>query len=117
MPANPTTETGPSATDVPLPTTSSHSNAESSSDPSAPSLTFRFAPQMGSLVNPPIDSLPFGTDAWAVHHAKASVTPLRTNFAEPGAEGLMFGDEKIIESDLNRNENQGKPGRVWKWKL
>ncbi|KAF9505021.1 hypothetical protein BS47DRAFT_1437345 [Hydnum rufescens UP504] len=62
------------------PTTSSNPADAHISGPSAPSLAFRFAPEMGSLVNPPLDSLPFGSDAWAVHHGKASVTPLRTSF-------------------------------------
>ncbi|KAF9505013.1 hypothetical protein BS47DRAFT_1368373 [Hydnum rufescens UP504] len=111
-----TTSNRTTNTDTPsLPATSSNPADAHTWGPSAPSLAFRFAPEMGSLVNPPLDSLPFGTDAWAVHHGKASVTPLRTSFSEPGAQSLMFRYEKAAESD--RDENQGKPGRVWKWRL
>ena len=72
---------------------------------------------MGPLVDPPIDSLPFGTDAWAVHHAKASVTPLRTCFAE--AEVQSF-DQSFVETEnvTNGYVHNQKPeqviGRPWK---
>ena len=46
-------------------------------------------------MNPPIDSLPHGSDAWAVHHAKASVTPLRTSFAEPGGDSMVLVGESF----------------------
>jgi tubulin--tyrosine ligase len=78
---------------------------------------FHFAPEMGPLVDPPIDSLPFGTDAWAVHHAKASVTPLKTCFAE--AEVDSFG-QSFVESETvtNGHVRGGKAeqviGRPWK---
>ena len=75
---------------------------------------------MGALVNPPLDSLPFGTDAWAVHHAKASVTPLRTSFAEPDEES--YGNFFAIDSDAPAQESGGTVatkieslvGRPWK---
>ncbi|KIJ25745.1 hypothetical protein M422DRAFT_273267 [Sphaerobolus stellatus SS14] len=52
---------------------------------SAP-LVFKFAPEMQALVKPTLDSLPEGTDAWAVHSDLATVTPLRAAFAEPPAD-------------------------------
>lgn len=92
---------------------------------SAPSLTFHFAPQMGALVNPPLESLPFGTDAWAVHHAKASVTPLRTSFAEPDEESYtdFFNPESTNAPAINGISNgtevaaakvESFVGRPWK---
>lgn len=41
---------------------------------------------MKHLVSPPLDKVPYGTDTWAVHHGKASVTPMRATFC-PGGEG------------------------------
>jgi len=87
----------PSSSSAALPTTPS----------SAPDLTFHFAPKMTSLVNPPIHTLPFGTDAWAVHHGKASVTPLRTSFAEPDGGSMRLSGEEISEGEGG--------GRVWVW--
>lgn len=73
---------------------------------------------MAPLVHPPIDSLPFGTDAWAVHHAKASVTPLRTSFAEAGVDS--YGQSFLVDAEAvaNEHEHDGKVehiiGRPWK---
>jgi hypothetical protein len=67
---------------------------------------FHFSPQMDPLVNPPIDSLPFGTDAWAVHHAKASVTPLRTCFAEAAIDSHW----EFYEDTGNKNVANGYVG-------
>ncbi|KAG8679666.1 hypothetical protein FRC09_018814 [Ceratobasidium sp. 395] len=49
-------------------------------------LVFTFSPEMKNLVSPPLDKVPYGTDTWAVHHGKASVTPMRATFC-PGGEG------------------------------
>ncbi|EUC65217.1 5'/3'-nucleotidase SurE [Rhizoctonia solani AG-3 Rhs1AP] len=49
-------------------------------------LVFTFSPEMQHLVSPPLDKLPYGTDTWAIHHGKASVTPMRAAFC-PGGEG------------------------------
>jgi len=77
---------------------------------SAPGLAFKFAPEMSSLVNPAINSLPYGSDAWAVHHAKASVTPLRTSFAEPGGDGMVLvGESPDVTTNL-----AGEAGRTFK---
>ena len=60
-------------------------------------LIFTFSPEMKNLVSPPLDKIPYGTDTWAVHHGKASVTPLRATFSAGGE-----GEEAV-------------PGGVWKW--
>lgn len=80
----------------------------------AATLNFHFAPQMDALVNPKIDSLPFGTDAWAVHHDMASVTPLRTSFAEP--DDASFESSKFDFADVVESEGKHAPvvGRAWK---
>jgi len=77
---------------------------------SAPDLAFKFSPRMSSLVNPAIESLPYGSDAWAVHHAKASVTPLRTSFAEPGGDSMALVGESF-DSDTT---SVGEAGRLFK---
>ncbi|CAE6432462.1 unnamed protein product [Rhizoctonia solani] len=60
-------------------------------------LVFTFSPEMQNLVSPPLDKVPYGTDTWAVHHGKASVTPMRAAFC-PGGEG-----EEVAA------------GTTWKW--
>ncbi|KAF8761881.1 Sure-like protein [Rhizoctonia solani] len=60
-------------------------------------LVFTFSPDMQNLVSPPLDKVPHGTDTWAVHNGKASVTPMRAAFC-PGGEG-----EDIAA------------GTIWKW--
>ncbi|KAG8920535.1 hypothetical protein FRC01_000711 [Tulasnella sp. 417] len=60
-------------------------------------LVFRFAPQIDALVNPPLESLPHGSDGWAMHYRKASVTPLRASFAEPLLESLCLATERGAE--------------------
>ena len=70
-------------------------------------LLFQFAPKIDALVNPPFDSLPNGSDAWALHSAKASVTPLRAAFSEPGPRSMRFAAETVVDEDL-------RAGRVFK---
>lgn len=119
QPKAPQTEPQPAGPDVPPSPASKYSSViPPPQSPYAPqkqvpilpltsaALTFRFAPQMSGLVNPPIESLPYGTDAWAVHHGKISVTPLRASFAEPEKESMSFKGEE--------GKDAGKP---WKWKL
>ncbi|CAE7125769.1 unnamed protein product [Rhizoctonia solani] len=60
-------------------------------------LVFTFSPEMQNLVSPPLDKVPYGTDTWAVHHGKASVTPMRAAFALGGE-----GEETTA-------------GTMWKW--
>lgn len=65
-----------------------------------PKLLFKWAPDMKALINPFFDTLPVGSDAWAIHKGWISVTPLRSTFAEPPCMG---------EADLEKI--------VWKMKL
>jgi hypothetical protein len=71
------------------------SNSQPADSSAYSPLTYHFSPQMGQLVNPPMESLPEGTDSWTVHHGKASVTPLRATFAEPGQESWGFAWGKL----------------------
>lgn len=68
---------------------------------SASTLRFKFSPDMGSLINPSVSTLPIGSDGWAMYKGWASVTPLRASFGEPPHE---FDD---TDPD----------NRVWKMKL
>ncbi|KAJ6509559.1 survival protein sure-like phosphatase/nucleotidase [Mycena vitilis] len=61
-------------------------------------LAFKFSPAMEGLIRPDESSLPVGSDGWAMFKGFASVTPLRSSFAEP---------PEIINID----------DRVWKMKL
>ena len=38
---------------------------------------------MAGLISPSLDSLPVGSDGWALHRGWVSVTPLRASFGEP----------------------------------
>jgi len=58
-------------------------------------LTFQFSPRVNHLVDPPIDQLPVGSDAWALQHNMACVTPLRAVFAEPGVHSMGLADESL----------------------
>ncbi|TFK30464.1 cytoplasm protein [Coprinopsis marcescibilis] len=54
-------------------------------DPVAPpegDLLFKWAPDMGNLIQPSPNDLPVGSDGWAIHNGWVSVTPLRASFAE-----------------------------------
>ncbi|OSD03454.1 sure-like protein [Trametes coccinea BRFM310] len=64
-------------------------------------LVFKFAPEMGDLINP--SSVPIGTDGWAIGKGWVSVTPMRATFGEPV--GWSAECEKDIEA------------KVWKIKL
>ncbi|KAF8321285.1 sure-like protein [Clavulina sp. PMI_390] len=113
-------DVSPASPDAPPASTEPTLNPDSSSPAppavSAPALSFHFAPTMGSLVNPPLESLPFGSDAWAVHHAKASVTPLRTSFAEPGEGSFsnFFDDEPAANGTSKGPGGMEFVGRPWK---
>jgi len=66
-------------------------------------LTFKFAPDIHHLVNPVRDTLPQGSDGWAISHGFASVTPLRASFAEPPAGSIVpvgAGKEGFIKMKL-----------------
>lgn len=46
-------------------------------------LVFKWGPEMKGLITPLPDTLPIGSDGWAIHHGMVSVTPLRATFGEP----------------------------------
>lgn len=46
-------------------------------------LVFKFAPDMRGLITPSLDSVPVGSDGWAMLKGYVSITPLRASFAEP----------------------------------
>lgn len=71
----------------------------------AEKLVFKFAPDMGHLINPDLSSVPPGTDGWAVSNGWASVTPLRASFAEPTG--------VVEQQETTQQVNQ----RLWKMKL
>ncbi|KAF9056188.1 survival protein sure-like phosphatase/nucleotidase [Panaeolus papilionaceus] len=61
------------------------SKAEASvpNDSESSELLFKWSPDMLGLINPSIDTLPIGSDGWALHQGWVSVTPLRASFGEP----------------------------------
>ncbi|KAJ8522523.1 hypothetical protein ONZ45_g899 [Pleurotus djamor] len=67
---------------------------------SASGLAYKFGPDMRGLITPNPDSLPVGSDGWALQKGWVSVTPLRASFAEP-VTGLSVTEET----------------RVWKMRL
>lgn len=78
-------------------------------NPTSAPLIFKFSPDMQPLVRPKMESLPEGTDAWAVHSDLATVTPLRAAFAEPPAE--------ISHIFPGETSDQATAVRHWKMKL
>ncbi|KAJ7181682.1 survival protein sure-like phosphatase/nucleotidase [Mycena crocata] len=75
------------------------SNDEPRSTNRGGALAFKFSPAMEGLIYPEESSLPVGSDGWAMYKGWASVTPLRSSFAEPP------------------QEVQDVEDRVWKMKL
>ena len=53
------------------------------SGPEEGSLLFKWSPKIEGIISPPLDSLPVGSDAWALHQGFICVTPLRASFGEP----------------------------------
>ncbi|CEH12934.1 Predicted tubulin-tyrosine ligase [Ceraceosorus bombacis] len=64
-----------------LPSTSS--SAHTPSHAPAPASKVHFSPVMTSLLNPPLEALPEGTDIWALMNGLISVTRLSPRFMEP----------------------------------
>ena len=58
------------------------------------SLLFKWSPKMEGLISPLLDSLPVGSDTWALHKGFICVTPLRASFGEP------HNHEVINEEDI-----------------
>ncbi|KAG8219839.1 sure-like protein [Butyriboletus roseoflavus] len=50
-------------------------------------LAFKFAPDIEPLVNPDLSVVPVGTDGWAFGMGHASITPMRSGFAEADIRG------------------------------
>lgn len=50
-------------------------------------LAFKFAPDIQPLVKPDLSVVPVGTDTWAFGMGHASITPMRTGFAEVDIRG------------------------------
>ncbi|KAJ7492595.1 survival protein sure-like phosphatase/nucleotidase [Mycena latifolia] len=86
--------------DALLTTDPSSINLEATSTSPQGPLVFKFSPAMEDLIHPKESSLPVGSDGWAIFKGWASVTPLRSSFAEPA-------------DDTSRDIED----RVWKMKL
>lgn len=67
----------------------------------ATSTSFRFKPDIGSLVRPDAATLTPGTDIWAIHHNIVSITPLRSCF-----------EAAAVHSAIETEEGSGKG--LWK---
>jgi len=63
--------------------------------PDKGSLLFKWSPDMEGLVSPSLDSLPVGSDTWAIHRGYISVTPLRATFGEPDSHKVV-NEENIL---------------------
>jgi len=50
-------------------------------------LAFKFAPDMGPLLTPDLSLVPIGTDGWAFAMGHASISPMRSSFAEVDIQG------------------------------
>jgi len=74
-------------------------------------LSFRFAPNFKSIMNPGQDVVPVGTDAWALSRGWASVTPLHASFAEPRS------DPPSLVGDDEAETVHQKAGETLKFKL
>jgi len=55
-------------------------------------LLFKWSPEMKGLISPSLDSLPLGSDAWALHQGLISVTPLKASFGEPRSHEVINED-------------------------
>jgi len=58
-------------------------------------LLFKWSPLMEELISPPLDSLPIGSDTWALHQGLICVTPLRASFGEPPSHEVI-NEEDIL---------------------
>jgi hypothetical protein len=72
-------------------------------------LTFTFSPDWSDLLTPAKNTVPYGTDAWAIHNNMATVSPLKATFGEPGPGSMGLGSE---HPDLI-NSRWGRGGRYW----
>ncbi|KAJ7103509.1 survival protein sure-like phosphatase/nucleotidase [Mycena belliarum] len=63
-------------------------------------LAFKFSPAMEGLIHPEESSLPVGSDGWAMFKGYASVTPLRSGFAEPAGEATRNIEDRVWKMKL-----------------
>ncbi|TFK41135.1 survival protein sure-like phosphatase/nucleotidase [Crucibulum laeve] len=63
-------------------------------------LLFKWSPEMRGLITPSLDSLPVGSDGWAIHKGWVSVTPLRACFGEPFAHEHVEVEERVWKMKL-----------------
>ncbi|KAF8168079.1 survival protein sure-like phosphatase/nucleotidase [Crassisporium funariophilum] len=63
-------------------------------------LLFMWSPEMKGLITPSADSLPVGSDGWALHHGWVSVTPLRASFGEPEAQEAANAENVLWKMKL-----------------
>lgn len=63
-------------------------------------LAFKFAPDLQPLVSPDLSIVPVGTDGWAFGMGHASITPLRSGFAEVAIQGTDDPGEVKLERGL-----------------
>ncbi|KAG9054148.1 hypothetical protein FS842_006080 [Serendipita sp. 407] len=71
-------------------------------------LVFSFSPEWKGLLSPDKGALPYGTDAWGIHHDMTTVTPLKATFGEPSAGSMGLGSEhsELVNSRWSRG---GRP--------
>ena len=63
-------------------------------------LVFKWGPEMKGLITPQPDTLPIGTDGWAIYHGMVSVTPLRATFGEPHGDATPDPDTLLWKMKL-----------------
>ncbi|KAF8872128.1 survival protein sure-like phosphatase/nucleotidase [Gymnopilus junonius] len=63
-------------------------------------LLFKWAPEIAGLITPSLDSLPVGSDGWALHQGWVSVTPLRASFGEPATTLVVDPDSLVWKMRL-----------------
>ena len=69
---------------------------DSTSAPAAAgSLVFQWSPQLEGVISPSLDSLPVGSDGWALQQGLICVTPLRASFGEPWSQGVI-NEENMV---------------------
>ena len=59
------------------------------------SLLFKWSPTIKELMSRPLDSLPVGSDTWALRQGLICVTPLRASFGEPRSHEVI-NEEDIL---------------------
>jgi len=63
-------------------------------------LIFKFEPDIAGLITPTLDTLPLGSDAWAIHQGWVSVTPLRASFGEPPTQDIKGIEDRLWKMKL-----------------